>query len=158
MFIPQKSIRSNVSYLSACSAEIHASFDTYQVFVERGVNLSRTGGKIGYITPNTFLRNKHARELRSLVLVSSNVDVLRVFYYSVFKGASVDTSVIILSRAYKPNPRHRVQVIRSHAIGEPLAAEWQDQRNWVKHPDLHFSLPGGVGSEELAAKIVEGSC
>jgi len=132
--------------------------DTYQVFIEKGVMLAREGGQLGFITPNTFLRNKYAKELRGLILEDTEVEILRVFYYPVFRGASVDTLVMLLSKSAKPNPKHKVQVIRSRAPDEPLVAEAQLQNKWAEHPELNFSLPGSAGSEDLAGKLSGKSC
>lgn len=142
------------------SSEFHAArykIDTYHVFFEKGLELTVNRGKLGYITPNTFLRNKHARELRNLMLSIANIDLLRVFYYPVFQGASVDTSITILSKAKNPNAKHRVEIIRSKAVSDPLHSDYQSQKNWYDHPTQDFSFPGLAGSDELATKIFDRS-
>jgi len=46
--------------------------DTNHIFIERATALCKNLGRIGYIVPNTFLRNRHAIELRSCLLYTSD--------------------------------------------------------------------------------------
>ena len=145
-------------YLAGQFQTAKYKIDTYQLFLEKGLRLGTKGAKLGYITPNTFLRNKYARTLRNLILEMANVDVLRLFYFPVFRRASVDTSVIILSKTAKPNPQNQIEVICSNGPDEPLKSTVQIQKQWLEHPTKDFSLPGPAGSADLAAKIVGASC
>ncbi|HEX3720070.1 MAG TPA: TaqI-like C-terminal specificity domain-containing protein [Verrucomicrobiae bacterium] len=140
-------------YISGKFRAARYKIDTYHVFIEQALHLTKDGGMIGYITPNSFLRNKHAQELRSLILSSSEIQTLRLFYYGVFKGASVDTSVLILKRANKPNPRCKVSIVTSASPNEIKECGKQPQSVWLEHTEHHFSLPGQKGFTELAAKI-----
>ncbi len=144
-------------YIAAKYRAARYKIDTYHVFLERALRLTREGGRIGYITPNTFLRNKHARELRRLILQTSNVEMLRLFFYQVFTGASVDTAILVLGRRDDPTPAHRVEVVCSRNPSIPDDSRQQPQRVWREHPENHFSLPGIHGSERLEAKIRERS-
>jgi len=130
--------------------------DTYQVFLEKGVRLLTPGGLLGYITPNTFMRNKYARELRRLILNKSEVNLLRVFYYPVFKGVSVDTSILVLTRTNKPRSSNVVYTVRS-SDPKDVSSETLLQRLWLKHKENYFSLPGSEGEDELAQKIQDKS-
>ncbi len=124
--------------------------DTYHLFVERGILLTNVGGMLGYIVPNTFVRNQHALELRKLVLSHSVPRILRLFDYNVF-SASVDTAVLITERS-KWNAQSVVNVIHSKAaddfasISTPLA-------NWHTHPKLEFLSSAGAAADALANKI-----
>ena len=95
--------------------------------------------------------------MRRLVLEESNVELLRLFLYQVFSGASVDTSILVLERVEQPNRAHRVAVLCSKTPDDTAEPQWQPQRVWCEHPDNHFSLPGVSGSEELEAKMRGGS-
>lgn len=140
-------------YLSNHYQAARYKIDTYHVFIERALSLLREGGMLGYITPNTFLRNKHARELRGVILRRSEVNMLRLFFYQVFEGASVDTAILIATKRVVPSPANAVAMVvaRSPQHAEPI--RWQQQAKWLKHPTLDFSLPGLAGADELVAKI-----
>ncbi|MFH1444263.1 MAG: TaqI-like C-terminal specificity domain-containing protein [Candidatus Peregrinibacteria bacterium] len=137
------------SYFSKKYKAARYKIDTYHVFVEKGLSLAKQNGFLGYITPNSFLRNKHAKELRQILLSSSEIEQIRLFYYSVFKGASVDTVVIVLKRAEKPNPHHEVKIIKSYS---PLISTNEPpclQKSWIKHPEYHFGVDGTSDSQDI---------
>ena len=68
--------------------------DTYHLFYEQGLKILRPNGYIAYISPNTFLKNKHARNLRKLLLRYRIIEVMN-FYTHVFEDASVDTLIFM---------------------------------------------------------------
>ena len=69
--------------------------DTYQLFIEQAIKLLRNNGFLGFITPNTFLKNIHAEPLRKFILKNSIIREIMLFNYSVFEAASVDTCILI---------------------------------------------------------------
>ena len=144
-------------YISSSYRAARYKIDTYHVFLERALTLTQNSGYVGYITPNTFLRNKHAYELRRLILEKSEIQVLRLFFYKVFHGASVDTSILLIQKSENPDANHRVEVVCSRNPFPPDDIQYQLQRVWRDHPENQFSLPGLVGSEELENKIREHS-
>lgn len=127
--------------------------DTYHLFMERGLHLAREGGLVGWITPSSYLRNKYAESLRRTILSSSNVMSLRIFTFPVFKGASVDTSVIICLRQ-QPELRHTVRVGRSEA---PQSVTWSNasEAAWRSHPKCEFSAEGSTQEQELLANLTD---
>lgn len=72
--------------------------DTYQLFIEQSVHLLKDEGLLGFITPNTFLKNIHAEPLRKFILNHTGIKEILLFKYSVFSAASVDTCVFILEK------------------------------------------------------------
>ena len=145
------------SYIKAKYRSAKYKIDTYHVFIERALSLTREGGMVGYITPNTFLRNKHAKELRNVILEQSEIQLLRLFYYNVFKGASVDTSVIILERVKNPSPKVHVSVVASDSPLEIVSLGTCAQSSWRADPEKQFSLPCKKGEEGLTAQITTAS-
>jgi predicted type IV restriction endonuclease len=72
--------------------------DTYQLFTEQSVKLLRDGGLLGFITPNTFLKNIHSEPLRKFILENTIINEILLFNYSVFASASVDTCISIFEK------------------------------------------------------------
>jgi hypothetical protein len=143
-------------YLSANYRAAKYKIDTYQVFMEKGLNLTTPGGYFGFITPSTYLRNKYALELRRLILEKAEVKLLRVFYYSVFAGASVDTAIAIMKRTEHPNPGNRTTVIRSSGPDDVTEGA-VSARVWLQHPEVQFALAGDEATVRLLAKMRESS-
>ena len=140
-------------YIAAKYRAARYKIDTYHVFLERALRLTREGGRVGYITPNTFLRNKHAQELRRLILEASNVELLRLFFYQVFTGASVDTAILVLAGRDDPTPAHRVEVVCSRDPSTPDDLRQQPQRVLARASREPFQPSGdtwfgGVGGED----------
>jgi predicted type IV restriction endonuclease len=140
-------------YLRQRYSAARYKIDTYQVFLEAGLNLIRDGGYLGFITPNSFLRNKFAHHLRKVILEKSNVETLRLFDYPVFRSASVDTVVSILRRTDTPNPAHDIDIVRSGKPQEVRLVGVVPQNVWLNHPGQHFSLPGGELLDRALAKM-----
>ncbi|MDB4873806.1 MAG: eco57IR: type restriction enzyme Eco57I [Gemmatimonadetes bacterium] len=141
------------TYLAHKYRAARYKIDTYHVFMERGIDLLRDGGRLGYITPSSFLRNKFARNLREVILEKTEVDTLRVFKYPVFRDASVDTCETILVRRMAPARDHQVSVISSQLPEDVTEEESVPQSGWASHPDKQFGLVGGAMADSLAAAL-----
>jgi hypothetical protein len=69
--------------------------DTYHLFIEKSLQLTRDGGWFSMITPSNYLTNNHLVELRSLLLDHSAVESITIIDGSVFPRRSVDCAVIV---------------------------------------------------------------
>lgn len=72
--------------------------DTYHLFMERALALTRPGGLCSMIVPSNFLTNTHLVNLRRLLLENSKIHRVDVVRGGVFKGISVDTAIYLLER------------------------------------------------------------
>jgi len=70
--------------------------DTYHLFIERAIALSRQGGRCSMITPANFLTNNHLDKLRRLILNRTAIQLIVVIDGGVFQGISVDNAVFVL--------------------------------------------------------------
>jgi hypothetical protein len=139
-------------YLEERYESARYKINTYQVFTERGVKLLRDEGKFGYITPSSYFRNKHAYGLRDFLLRSSQIELVRVFYYPVFKKVSEDTCITILTKE-EPVPDHRVSVIMSKRPEQTAISHAVSQASWQADPDKQFGVAGDDAADEIAAHI-----
>jgi hypothetical protein len=73
---------------------------------------------------------------------------LRTFYYPVFKGASVDTCILIASKTRTPGDEAEVTVVCSR-LPEETAGQPIRQRRWRQHPEKHFDLLGSGPTQDL---------
>ncbi len=76
------------------------------MFYELGIKLLSKHSSLCYISPNTFLKNKHSKELRHLLLSNSIIEVIN-FYTKVFEDASVDTLILRLSKGKEVDKNHK---------------------------------------------------
>ena len=140
------------NYFSKYYRSAKYKIDTYQLFLEKSLAITRQNGYLSFITPNTFLSNKFSVELRRLILNKSNIKLLRIFYYAVFKDASVDTSVIVLERSDSPIHSEPVKIVRSLNPSEDQFL-LQDSQKWLNHTENFFTLPSSEGTDDLTGKI-----
>ena len=73
--------------------------DTYQLFIEKAVNLLKNKGVFSYIIPNTFLKNIHSEPIRYFILKKTFITEIVLFYYRVFQKASVDNCILVLKKS-----------------------------------------------------------
>lgn len=144
-------------YLSTKYHSARYKIDTYHVFFEQALRLCKSGGYVGYITPNSYLRNKHAEQLRRLILATSDPEVLRLFYYPVFHGASVDTAVLIIRRRAVPRANHKIAILLSRSPSLKDEEQETTRKQWSNHPKCDFGISGGTGTEELLTKLAKNS-
>jgi hypothetical protein len=130
--------------------------NTYQVFMEKAVRLLRDGGRFGYITPSSYLRNKYALGLRDFLLRTGQVDLVRIFNYPVFRKVSEDTSITVMTKA-QPKPDHEVAIVVSNAPADTEIAHSVLQSNWQADPQKQFGVAGGHGASKLVAQIEKSS-
>lgn len=71
------------------------NFDEYMLFVERGVQLLRTGGKLAYILPHRFMTSVAGSALRSFLLQRTEIEkVVHFGHAQIFPGRSTYTCLL----------------------------------------------------------------
>jgi len=77
----------------------YGSTDIFIAFFELGYNLLNDRGKLGYITPNTFLKTKAGESLRYFLKESKSLKTLIDFeHYQVFDNATTYSVITILDK------------------------------------------------------------
>ncbi len=70
--------------------------DLFHLFIERGISLAKNAnGILCYITPNTYLKNKHNDLLREFMVTKTHINKIIRFSVPIFKNASVDNAITI---------------------------------------------------------------
>lgn len=126
--------------------------DTYQLFIEQSINLLKSGGFLGVITPNTFLKNIHSQPLRKFILDCTVIDEILLFNYSVFSSASVDTC-ITLFRKEIARPESRVMVFIAEVEFDPVKKSEIYQTKFNLSPLNDFDLFIQSEDEDILSKI-----
>lgn len=116
--------------------------DLYHLFIEKGINLLKEHGKLGYITPSNFLSNNGLVSLRETILNNSYINILNVITGKVFSGASVDTTISILS---KDTNKKKSSFIHTDWKGKSLVETKEtifDQNNFLENEGKIFIATG----------------
>ena len=107
--LPNPDLISKYSKVNYRSAQY--KIDIYHMFLEKGILLLTEKGRLGYITPNTYLMNKFTNQLRQFILDHVSIRRLVLIPEKVFPDASVDTCVSLFERQSDRHSR-RSSVIR----------------------------------------------
>ncbi|MDR2266004.1 MAG: N-6 DNA methylase, partial [Christensenellaceae bacterium] len=83
--------------------------DLYVLFYERGLNLLKQNGLLGYITSNKWMRSSYGELLRTYFVKNTNPIRLIDLGGGRFKSATVDTNIIILQKSIN---RHKMKAIK----------------------------------------------
>jgi type I restriction-modification system DNA methylase subunit len=95
--------RDVATYCRSRYATAHGAFDAYVPFIERGLELLRRGGRLGFIVPNKFLKLGYADRLRGRLSRERAVESIHDFGDAqLFEGATNYTCVLVLDRAGVP--------------------------------------------------------
>ena len=80
------------------------STDIFITFFELGYSLLNKTGKLGYITPNTYLKTKAGEVLRDFIKASQSLKTLIDFeYYQLFENATTYSVITILDKNHRQN-------------------------------------------------------
>ena len=73
------------------------NFEIYFFFIELISLILKTNGKIGFITPDTWINIPQAKKLREHILINYGINNFVIFKNSVFEDASVNAIIFILT-------------------------------------------------------------
>ncbi len=130
--------------------------DTYQLFVERAVNLMAPNGRLGFITPNTFLKNIHAEPMRRLLLDRTKLNEILLFNYNVFSQASVDTCVFISTKT-DATAKSKFEVFKVDEAFNPRSLGLVEQSALNANPRADFILDVSHAEQKLIDKVLRQS-
>ncbi|MBI2300878.1 MAG: N-6 DNA methylase [Armatimonadetes bacterium] len=144
-------------HLAAAAVELRARYrlaagqwDAYMLFVELGLALLKSGGRLGYVLPRPALVNDHAEPLRRHIhgqggLVSV-VDLGRLF-----AAADVETVAVVVAKGAAPTSV-AVGALEGGAVAEraTVPTDWLRRRPRQRLP-LGLSEPGLIRLETMDA-------
>lgn len=76
--------------------------DFYVYFVEKALELTRNGGKVSFIIPDSWLNGESFSELRNHLLAKHRIDRISVFDYTVFKKVTLENSIFAVTKSAAP--------------------------------------------------------
>ena len=124
--------------------------DTYTFFMALGVGLLADGGRLGYITPNTFLMGSNTAALRRELTAMLALDALIDLPQGIWADANVDC-VLLFGHRERDVQQRRAQSITVHtlALADSLQAltarRWREtlthaQATWMDDRETRFNL------------------
>ncbi|MEI6090865.1 MAG: N-6 DNA methylase [bacterium] len=85
-------------YLTAFYKTVEYKCDLFAFFIERGIQLLKKKGRLGYIIPVSWMTNIYYKKLREYLIESKSLEEINLIDGLVFDSANIDTNIIILSK------------------------------------------------------------
>ena len=133
---PSNTIESTLNYYKTFEVASY-KIDLFHLFFEKSTSLLKSDGKLGFITPNTYLNNKYIKPLREYILLNTKIDILINYKDKVFIDAGVDVATIILTKNQTKNDI--IQLFESeNSVLKSLGNK--SQGKWIEEVDNIFNL------------------
>ena len=111
--------------------------DLFHLFFEKSILILKTDGKLGFITPNTYLTNKYIQKLRSYILNNTRIEIIVNYDDVVFIDAGVDVATIILNKEKSLN--ESIEIFNSKfSIITKLSSK--KQIDWLNENENTFNI------------------
>jgi hypothetical protein len=127
----------------------HGRVNSFSLFFEQFLSLSKKGAQCGFIVSNRLLTNTQLDTLRGLILNSTLIDQILSFKKAVF-DAAVDTIVIVFqNRPLIEHPEQRIRILKdieNVQEGKYIESEL-NQSECLKNPNYVINL--GLRSDAM---------
>ena len=143
--------------------------DLYCYFYERGLRLLKPGGRLGYISSNTFFKTRSGKSLRQYLLREATIESVVDFGdLQVFEGVTTYSAIVVLRRSPAPL-EHELRYWNVNALPEAnFRATWAgkahdypqtalDERSWELEGAAMLALRNKIRNGKPTLKEVYGS-
>ncbi|MDZ8184505.1 MAG: N-6 DNA methylase [Nostoc sp. ChiSLP02] len=124
--------------------------DTYTFFLKLGIECLATHGRLGFITPNTYLMGINTVALRRELMRTARIEQIVDLPQGIWPDANVDCVLIFLTEEYKEEHRKSQQVkinllnIRD-TLDKLTTRSWaevleQNQAQWMNHLKCEINI------------------
>lgn len=132
----------------------HGKINLYSVFLEISLSrLLRKHGRLGFITPETFIRTSTYGEIRRYLINSLLIESISVYGIGVFDNVTAETITMIIKKDYNPN---NVVGFYKHQSIEDYLTFWEKQSDFNETPENRFVYGSSGSDRDLFDKIKKG--
>ena len=140
------------SYISSSG-----NFDLYLLFIEKGIEISKTNGLLSFITPNKFFTTDNANLLRTDLKSKTLINQLVDFGHSiVFEDVGVYTCIIMLSNRKLLNNSFKYSLVKDLQIDSSdfikIKFDELDDKYWVFNSEAEAKLYKKVFENSILLK------
>jgi Alw26I/Eco31I/Esp3I family type II restriction m6 adenine DNA methyltransferase len=136
---------------------ISSSMNTYQIFIERAIQVSKVGGRIGFVVPTTLLGDFSSRKMRKHLLYDHSIISIEEFTESarLFPGVTQSVCIAVVENGSKSTSfsiRYGLETLDDsdstppikvttkgidEVFGNSLSIPRVDERDWKVLQKLH---------------------
>lgn len=135
---------------SAWADVFYGQPDTYTFFLKLALELLATNGKLGFITPNTYLMGTNTASLRHKLLAMGRIEQIVDLPQGIWQDVNVDCVLLFLA-AEADEEKRRAQQVRINLLGlrdtldKLTARQWletleQQQSRWIDSHEYKFDI------------------
>jgi type I restriction-modification system DNA methylase subunit len=124
--------------------------DLYLLFIQKGVDILKLNGIIGFITPNSWLKNMMMSDCRKFLLENIYFQSIIPNLPNVFADASVDSLIFI---GIKQIDNIGTTNILEIANNEIIFKHNIDQKEFLKNERFVFAVEANIGILEILNKL-----
>ena len=107
-YVRQESLKDIKTILEEKYATYIGTADLYCYFYELGIRLLKTGGVLGYITSNKWLRINYGKNIRKMLNEYYIIEIEDHGKVKMFVDAGVETNIIIVKKINRQNPQVKI--------------------------------------------------
>ena len=145
-YVRMELLKSMKPYLEQRFEVVSDRADLYAYFFERGLRLLRPGGRLGYISSNTFFKTGSGAPLRTYLLRESTLEAVIDFGdLQIFEGVTTYPAILTMQRRAAPTS-HEIEFWKVRS-----APELNFQAAWEEAASPYPQAALGSGSWELEA-------
>ena len=115
--------------------------DLFHLFFEKSILLIKENGKLGFITPNTYLMNKYIQKMRNYILNNTKIETIVNYEDTVFVDAGVDVATIILKKEKILNDK--IEIFNSK-LGDLDKISFKKQSDWLSGINNTFNIKENI--------------
>ena len=117
--------------------------DLFHLFFEKAINLLSKNGRLGFITPNTYLTNKYIEPLRNFIISNTSIKIIVNHKEVVFAEASVDVATIILDKHFTKD--NKINIVENFngffkSIDTKLQSKWNEDEDKIFNVNKEFNI------------------
>jgi type I restriction-modification system DNA methylase subunit len=131
-------------YLKSVFQSAQGRFDLYLPFIEKGIQILKHGGLLGFICPTNFMKRQHGQGLRKFL--QQNCKILKIVdfeHYPVFEKALNYTGIFIFEKSSPPG-NHYIEYIPRQTDEKPILLK-----------QANLDSQGWAVREERAQKVID---
>ncbi|MFK4893520.1 Eco57I restriction-modification methylase domain-containing protein [Lactococcus petauri] len=141
-----------------------ATGDIYALFFERGIQLLKSNGYLGFITSNKYLRAGYGKSLRNYFLENTNPYLLVNLGPGMF-GATVDTSILALEKSENKDelkaidlvqraqePKKRIENMSDYIEQNKLSISYRTDESWTILSPIEQSIKAKIEAVGIPLK------
>lgn len=133
------------------SAQYKLSY--YALFLERSIQVLKTGGYLGFITPDSYLLGRYYSKIREYILQTCSIQAISLVKRNVFAGVLVGTPAITILKKGSWNTAETVAVSRIDSSGAGEDPYRYEQRYFAWQVYSRFRLFFHAKDKMLIDKI-----